>query len=98
MDVEKLGERPIKPPARALTMARNDNVALVLRDVKAGEAVVLVGGQVAIAAEDIPTGYKIATQILIVGQAVIAQGQIIGTAARLIQPGEHVHHHNLRAA
>lgn len=98
MNYHDVGERKIKPPARAVLVNRDDNVAILLSDVKAGETISLGTGWVETAAEDIPAGYKIAVQPLKTGQPVIAQGVTIGTAIRSIQRGEHVHHHNLRAA
>jgi hypothetical protein len=98
MRIEDIGERQIKAPARALMIGRDDNVAVLLRDVKAGEAILLNSMRVEIAAEDLPAGNKIATMPLAVGQPVINCGQVIGTAIRFIQPGERVHYHNLSVA
>ncbi len=98
MDVNDIGERQIKPPARALLVGRDDNVALMLGNVKAGETITLGGGREQVAAEDIPAGYKIAVHPLEVGQQVINYGHVIGTARRPIQPGETIHTHNLNAS
>src|SRR3954462_6512705 len=43
----------------------------------------------------IPAGHKVATRSLAVGDPVKRYDQIIGFAKRPIQPGEHVHLHNL---
>jgi altronate dehydratase small subunit len=98
MNYQDVGERQIKPPARAVLAGRDDNVALLLSDVKAGEVITLGSGWVEVAAEDIPAGYKIAIQALPVGQAIINYGVVIGTARYSIKPGERVHFHNLQAA
>lgn len=98
MNYQDVGERQIKPPARAVLAGRDDNVALLLSDVKAGDVITLGNGRVEVAAEDIPSGYKIAIQALPAGQAVINYGVVIGTATRAIKPGERVHFHNLQAA
>ena len=98
MNYQDVGEHKIKPPARAVLVNRDDNVAILLSNVKAGEAISLGTGWVEIAAEDIPAGYKIAIQTLPAGQPVITHGVTIGTATRSIQRGESVHYHNLRAA
>ena len=99
MNYQDVGERQIKPPARAVLAGRSDNVALLLSDVKAGEVISLGSGWVEVAAEDIPAGYKIAIQAL-TGQArpVINYGVVIGTAKCSIKPGERVHFHNLQSA
>lgn len=98
MNYQDVGERKIKPPARAVMVNRDDNVAILLSDVKAGDTISLGTGWVEVAAEDIPAGYKIAIQALPAGQPVITHGVTIGTATRSIQRGERVHFHNLRAA
>lgn len=98
MNYQDVGERKIKPPARAVLVNRDDNVAILLSAVKAGETISLGTGWVEIAAEDIPAGYKIAVQTLLAGQPVITHGVTIGTANRSIQRGERVHYHNLQAA
>ncbi|MFZ6646986.1 UxaA family hydrolase [Undibacterium sp. TJN25] len=43
----------------------------------------------------VPAGHKLATAGIAQGQAVIRYGQIIGFASQPIQPGQHVHTHNL---
>jgi altronate hydrolase len=98
MNYQDVGERKIKPPARAVLVNRDDNVAILLSDVEAGETISLGTGWVEVAAEDIPAGYKIAIRALPAGQAVITHGVTIGTATRSIQRGERVHFHNLQAA
>lgn len=44
---------------------------------------------------DIPQGHKMALRAIRIGEAVKRYGQTIGFATRLIQPGEHIHTHNL---
>jgi altronate hydrolase len=43
----------------------------------------------------IPPGHKIATRVIQAGEPVRRYNQIIGFASTAIQPGEHVHTHNL---
>jgi altronate hydrolase len=43
----------------------------------------------------VPPGHKVATQQIAAGQSVRRYNQIIGTATQAIQPGQHVHTHNL---
>ncbi|KTR03867.1 galactarate dehydratase [Aureimonas ureilytica] len=68
-----------------------DNVAVARRPVKAGDP--LPGGLRA--AVDIASGHKVALRAIAEGQPVLKYGQVIGTASRRIEPGEHVHLHNL---
>ena len=43
----------------------------------------------------VPPGHKVATRAIQAGEAVRRYNQIIGFASTAIQPGEHVHTHNL---
>ena len=47
------------------------------------------------AAERIPPGHKVAVRPHAGGEAVSRYGQIIGFATRAIEPGQHVHTHNI---
>ena len=78
-----------------------DNVAtLVSEDGKKGRSVdVELGGKkTAYKLKDaIPFGHKFAIQPIPKGQQVIKYGHSIGTATTNIQPGQHVHLHNLES-
>lgn len=43
----------------------------------------------------VPAGHKLAVRAIVAGQPVRRYGQIIGFTSRAVQPGEHVHVHNL---
>ncbi len=45
--------------------------------------------------DDIPPGHKVAITHLDPGDIVRRYGEVIGTAAEIITPGEHIHTHNL---
>ena len=45
----------------------------------------------------IPPGHKVATRAIAVGEPVRRYNQIIGFASKNIEPGEHVHVHNVAA-
>ncbi len=98
MDFEDVGEIRVKIPARAILANRKDNVAVVLGEVKVGEEVRLAVNWHEIARTNIPPGHKMAINIVEAGQPVIKFGQVIGVAKSRIQPGEHVHVHNLLAS
>lgn len=68
----------------------NDNVAVALETLPAGS----VGKY--LLREPIPRGHKFAIAPISSGQPVIKYGMPIGTATMEIQPGDHVHTHNLR--
>ncbi|MHB1536441.1 MAG: UxaA family hydrolase [Acidimicrobiales bacterium] len=79
-----------------------DAVAVAVRDVSAGPAVVGfldsserrridVAGEIAL-------GHKVALVALEEGDDVVEYGQRIGCARSAILPGQHVHVHNIRSA
>ena len=79
--------------ARILAMHPDDNVALCLDPVAAGDT--LAAG--VIAAEAVAPGHKIALRAIAPGEAVCKYGQVIGLARAAIAPGAHVHVHNVSA-
>lgn len=79
-----------------------DDVAVVVQDVAAGDAVravTLEGKEVAVvkAIEPIPLGHKIALRDKAAGADVIKYGRAIGKASKAIVTGAHVHTQNLRS-
>jgi hypothetical protein len=85
---------------QATTLADDDNVAIVLRRVGAGEAIVVKKGDGTIdvvALEPVELCHKIALVDLAVGEAVIKYGQCIGEVTAPIRRGGWVHVHNLRS-
>lgn len=80
----------------AVRIEATDNVVTLLREVAAGSRVSWGDGAVA-AQQDTPVAHKLACVAIAEGAPVVKYGQPIGTAARQIAPGEHVHSHNLSA-
>jgi len=83
--------------ANAVRIDPSDNVATLLADAAAGEAVVADGTPVT-AAMAIPRGHKIALAPIAPGDAVIKYGFPIGRATAAIAAGEHVHSDNVATA
>lgn len=83
--------------ANAVRIDPSDNVATLLADAAAGEAVAIDGGAVT-AAMAIPRGHKIALAPIAPGEAVIKYGFPIGRATAAIAAGEHVHSDNVATA
>ncbi len=81
-------------PARLLLLDRDDDVAVALGALKAGGEV-MVAGEAITLLDRIPAGHKLARRAIAAGTAVRKFGQIIGTATDRIEPGRHVHVHNL---
>ena len=67
-------------------LSEEDNVALARRSLEAGEAGAL---------SKIPSGHKIAAKKITSGNVIIKYGQPIGYAKYDINPGEHLHTHNV---
>jgi len=80
--------------SRSLTIRLHhlDNVVVARVDLAAGTE---IRQEKITCAERIPFGHKIATGRIRNGGCVRKYGQIIGFASRDIQPGQHVHSHNL---
>lgn len=87
--------------ADALALSPRDNVATVLRPVGAGESLrVRRGDDVSEvrAREAIPLCHKVSLAPIAAGEAVMKHGQPIGEALVPVEPGRHVHVHNMRSA
>ncbi|WP_319559557.1 altronate dehydratase family protein [Marispirochaeta sp.] len=72
-----------------------DNVAVAVEDLKAGEPLDL-GGVRVICRTGIPRGHKFAIRKIDAGGRIVKYGYPIGTALQDIDPGEHIHVHNLK--
>jgi hypothetical protein len=82
----------------ALAIHPDDDVAVVLHDVQAGEMVaVRQAGSIVRAKvnENIPLGHKVALRALGKGAPVRKYGECIGVATADIAAGSHVHVHNM---
>ena len=82
----------------ALVVHPDDDVAVVLRDVAAGETIDVrrrgVTERVR-ASQPIPLGHKFALHALAAGAPIRKYGEAIGIASVDIRAGAHVHVHNL---
>ena len=79
-------------PRRILTLHPQDNIAVALADIAAGEVDNTTGLK---AQQPVKQGHKIAVEAINAGQNVIRYGQTIGQATADISAGEHVHVQNL---
>ncbi|AKS45209.1 altronate hydrolase/galactarate dehydratase [Octadecabacter temperatus] len=77
---------------RLLTLNTQDNIAVALADISAGETDESTGVKIL---ESVTQGHKIAIAEISAGQNVIRYGQTIGQATADIAVGEHVHVQNL---
>lgn len=82
----------------AIAIDPQDNVAVALRDLAAGDpAEVNIGGAIRLvtASEPIALGHKIAIRAIAKDSAVIKYGAPIARALTEIAQGQHVHVHNI---
>ncbi len=69
-----------------------DDVVIACRELEAGTNLLKEN---VICRERIPAGHKVATRAIAAGEPVRRYSQVIGFATRAIEPGQHVHVHNL---
>lgn len=81
--------------ARVLKIHKDDNVAVALEALKAGETF-CAGKQQFAALEDVPAGHKVALADLKEGDAVIKYGCPIGRTKTPVKAGQWIHIHNIR--
>ncbi len=74
---------------------QNDNVAVALRPIEAGETL-QVGGAAVTTTEEIPQGHKFALRPIQAGEEVVKYGFRIGFAKEDIPTGSWVHVHNVK--
>jgi hypothetical protein len=77
-----------------LRISERDNVATALGPLEPGEHVE-VGGRSVVVRDRVPNGHKVALMRIASGEAVLKYGSPIGHATTDIEPGAHVHVHNL---
>jgi altronate dehydratase len=85
----------------ALAIHADDDVAVALRDLRAGDEVtVRRGGAIerVLLRDPIPLGHKLALRALQTGAPIRKYGECIGHATADIAAGAHVHVHNMASA
>ena len=80
---------------KALKINTEDNVAVLLNDVRKGEFIELPGGDAIETNEDISRGHKVSLTEIKVGEPIIKYGNVIGSATQDIHSGSWVHTHNV---
>ena len=80
-----------------LQLAPSDPIAVALRDIEAGESIVMPDGRSLRVAARVPFGFKLAVRPIAAEEKVHKYRVPIGTATVPIAPGEIVHLHNLRS-
>ncbi len=78
----------------ALLLHPEDNVAVARVPLSPGREL-RIGGRRVVTLDPIPPGHKIALIAVAAGEAIRRYGQVMGRATRPIEPGRHVHTHNV---
>ena len=82
------------PENSAIQLHPADNIAVARVPLAVGTEL-RVGGEALTARDAIPAGHKVALRGIAAGATVFRYGQPIGLAKASIEPGSHVHTHNL---
>jgi hypothetical protein len=83
-----------------LLLHSQDNVAIALSDIGAGEPVILLGsaeGDNVVTSEPVPFAHKVAVNDIQMGEPIFKYGAPIGFSAARIRRGDWVHSHNLES-
>ena len=79
---------------KLLFLNEKDNIAVCLEDLAIGTRISQNGFELEVK-NKIPRGHKIATKLIKKDDGIIKYGERMGHATKEIQPGEHVHTHNV---
>ena len=82
----------VAAPSPLIRLHENDNVLIARAPIALGQALPELGLRVR---AQVPAGHKIAASRIAAGEKVRKYDTVIGAAMRDIEPGEHVHTHNL---
>jgi altronate hydrolase len=80
---------------QAIVLRAEDDVAIAKAALAAGTRLEDEGGEVLVLRGTVAAGHKLARRRITAGQPVRRYGQVIGFATEDIEPGDHVHSHNL---
>ncbi len=78
----------------AIHLSASDNIAIARVPLSAGQQI-RVDGRAVTVEDAIPAGHKVALAAIPTGEQVIRYGQVMGRARIRIEPGRHVHTHNV---
>ena len=80
----------------AVVLNPEDNIGVALADLKPGAKVKVYGREFWVElAEAIPYQHKFSVARIDAGKEIIKDGVVIGKATQDIEPGQHVHTHNM---
>lgn len=80
----------------AFQLSPLDNIVVLARSVRAGEVIEVDGRQIAMPTP-LGLGHKLALRRIVKGEKILKYGVPIGSATTDIEPGAHVHLHNMQS-
>ncbi len=89
-------EKGCEMETNAILINPKDNIAVAIREIKAGEPVTGIGDWKVRANEDIMRNHKVAIVEVAEDEPVFKYGEKIGFASKAINAGDWVHTHNLK--
>ena len=78
----------------AIQLHSNDNIAVARVPLAAGQVLKINGNEITVR-DAVPAGHKVALRRIAPGESVVRYGQMMGPAKVQIEPGSHVHVHNV---
>ncbi len=87
--------KPATAENSAIHLHPADNIAVARVPLSPGQALKFPDGTTLSVTDSVPAGHKVARTRVPAGGNLIRYGQIIGRALRTIDPGQHVHVHNV---
>jgi altronate dehydratase small subunit len=84
----------------AIVIKRQDNVATAIQDIPAGDSAAAGVEEESVnvkVVQEILLGHKLALRHIGKGEEILKYGTVIGLATQDIEPGEHVHVHNVES-
>lgn len=78
----------------AIHLNEADNIAVARVPLAAGSEVRVDGADIGVR-DSVPAGHKVALKSIPAGENIVRYGQVIGRARVAIEPGQHVHTHNV---
>jgi altronate dehydratase small subunit len=83
-------------PMHVIHLSPLDNIVVLTRSVKPGDAIDLDGRPVSMQ-QPLGLGHKLALRRIAAGEKILKYGVPIGSATCTIEPAEHVHLHNMQS-
>lgn len=86
----------LPPTARTavIHLSPQDNIAIARVPLPEGQPIQVNGAEIALK-NPVPMGHKLALKPIAIGGAIVRYGQVMGRAKVAIEPGQHVHVHNV---